>query len=92
MQIADALSLIERIPNLEQRIKCLEVELAEARQSTLAEWVTLREACAYAGQSYNTLRRPEYRDRRPDSGRQIRGRVMYPQQAVIEWSKRLGNG
>ena len=88
MDLGDFIASVERIPELEARIAELEERFAE--KPRLPEWVTLRQACEYAGTSYSTLRRPEYRDRRPSGGRKINGTMRYPRASVEEWARGMG--
>ena len=64
--LTELLSLVDRIPELYERVKRIEDRLNNADQHReLPEWTTLRQAAAFAGIPYSTLRRPENAHLRP---------------------------
>ena len=81
------------IIQLIQEVAAIRADLDGIRKSLsprMPEWVSLREACQFAGVSYNSLRRTEYRDRRPGMEAIINGVREYPRKAVVEWATNLG--
>ena len=91
MQLAEIEPLIEKlITKIDRMETAVDMLLGQQKKPSLPEWANLKQCSEYAGVSYNTLRRSEYIDRRPNGGRSINGVTKYPRAQVIEWARNLG--
>ena len=96
MTLQELEAVATSVPLLEARIEQLEVKLAklnEAPPDGLPEWVSLKQAAAYAGISYASLRRGENKAMRPGRGQSdgdINGVAKWRRKTVIQWADELG--